>query len=195
MFCNIFIVNLIFLVIPKSKSQRYIEHDECGQDDYLKVYESMQNFVYKKLSGILQSSIEFIDVQSRVQSPKSLKDDNECSLKLLKGTDPIVIKTDDANQQHVTPSKRKAIEKRKLPNEVEASNDEKIKTSVISQSQIKEETKTWNTKSKPNKLFQYKQTALNEGKRVAHLIEPTGEFTKLRRKNNWDESKVARKQY
>lgn len=148
----------------------------------------MQDFVYKKMSKKIGDSIEFVE-----NAPKSTKerkkDDLGNCVCLLKDTDPI--KHIDFMPESLTnPTVGKKIEiKRRIVEPDGYDDDEKLKMVSVDGEQIlkQTETKGWKSKKiKPNKLFNY-----HEKNSVLYNIEPSNEFTALRKKNNWTESKIA----
>lgn len=139
------------------------------------------------MSKRIAESIEFVDVSSK-KHKKSKKIDNNCSVRLLKDTDPIT--KIDLIPEDLIPIKVEKIEVKRRTIEPDShDNDAKIKASAIDGESILQqtETKSWKSKKlKPNKMFNYR-----EKKSVLYLIEPANEFSRERKKNNWNESKIA----
>lgn len=172
--------------VNSQKSQRYVEHDEIEAD--LNVSKSMQDFVYKKMSKKIGDSIEFVEICPK-STKKRKKDDVGNCVRLLKDTAPI--KHIDFMPESLTnPTVGKKLEvKRRIVEPDGYDDDEKLKMVSVDGEQIlkQTETKGWKSKKiKPNKLFNY-----HEKNSVLYYIEPSNEFTALRKKNNWTESKIA----
>lgn len=169
------------------KSQRYIDHDEIEAD--LKVTKSMQDFVFKKMSKKIEDSIEFVEVPPKKKKKKIMLPNETCCVRLLKDTEPIT-KIDLITEDDMRSVNNKKIElKRRLVEPDNYNDEEKIKlVAVDGESILKQlEIKSWKSKkSRQNKVFHYRKN-----KTVLHFIEPENEFSALRKKNNWDESKIA----
>lgn len=63
---------------------------------------------------------------------------------------------------------------------------EKCKTVAVDEVFVKNETSTWSKRSK-SEMYKYK-----EKNSQLYLVEPDNEFTKMRKKNNWSESKIKK---
>lgn len=166
------------------KSQRYVDSSDKLVDD-LKISDSMQNFVYKKLSQILANQIEFVEVKQKKISRKEPKP----IVRLLSDTDPIVLRKEDHSSDLITKEKRKRPHLGRRTVEVDQLNQiEKLQAAIVTPADISADAKRLEHKAKDRNLYRYKaiQSKL-------YLIEPDTEFTKLRKKNNWSESKIARK--
>lgn len=156
----------------------------------------MQDFVYKKMSERINESIEFVEVPTK----KKKKDKHIAveevigGVRLLNDTDIIqnIDYFDDERFQTELISQavtRKPKIKRRIIEPDGLGEDEKIKLSVMEGDEIlqQKETKAWKPKKvRPEKVFNYR-----EKKSVLYLQEPQNEFTALRKKNNWTESKIA----
>lgn len=169
------------------KSQRNIDSEEIETD--LNVPKSMQDFIYKKMSKKIAESVEF--VESDVKKKKKAKKTTEIAacVRLLKDTEPITqINFEPDNDD--PPIKRKIVKiKRRIIEPDTYDDSDKLKMVAIDGEHVLKntETKQWKPKKiKPNKLFNYR-----EKKSVLYLVEPDNEFSALRKKNNWSESKIA----
>lgn len=164
-------------------SQRHIAWEDGDAD--LHVPESMQNFVYKKLSKMIADSVEFVDVDVKPSKKRKTRG-GVPTVKLLKDTAPIdldakIIELDVINQV-------KPVIKRRLIESDQLVEEDMIKAAVIDADSITKSTECWEEKSgKDRKLFRYR-----EKNGVFYQIEPDNEFTKMRKKNNWIESKIAK---
>lgn len=164
------------------KSQRYLETDE--QEPDLKVSKSMQDFVYKKMSKTIENSVEFVDVP--IKKPK--KREEKCVVRLLKDTDPITNYKFDVIQS-VKINQKKPVIKARVIEDSNLADTEKIQMTCVTANDILSgnEVRSWKEKKpKSHKIFKYK-----EKNNVLYLIESENEFTKLRKKNNWSENKIA----
>lgn len=157
----------------------------------LNVPKSMQDFVYKKMSKKIGDSIEFVEMTPKKDKKRKQKDAaSTCCVRLLKDTDPIT-KIDADLDDASNPNKSTKIEIKRRTVEPDIYNfDEKIKMAAVDGEKILKQTDTkgWRLKkSKSQKLFQYR-----EKKSILNLVEPANEFSALRKKNNWNESKIAK---
>lgn len=172
----------------KLKSQRKIDHEEIESD--LNVPKSMQDFVYKKMSKKIEDSIEFVEVSTKKSKKRKEGKDQIGSVRLLSDTDPIT-KIDFVPEVVDGPIQNKKLEvKRRIVEPDEYNDEEKFRMASIDGESILQqtETKNWKPKKiKPNKLFKYR-----EKNAVLYAIEPENEFTALRKKNNWCESKISK---
>lgn len=160
------------------------------------VPKSMQDFVYKKLSMKIADSVDFVEIEgSKKKKKQKQKDKSEVGplVRLLKDTEPIkyLDVTEGDAVDWVKPAKCTKLDiKRKVIEPDKIDESEKIRAAVVEGADIlaKRDTKAWNTKkSDKKKIFEYK-----ERKSTLHLVEEDNEFSKLRRKNNWDDSKISK---
>ncbi|XP_055690403.1 uncharacterized protein LOC129793911 isoform X2 [Lutzomyia longipalpis] len=166
------------------KSQRFLPEPE-EVDRELPVTDSMKKFMSKKLSDLVAEKICF--TEESTTDKKSPKEDAEGGgIKLLRGFSEYVAEEDvpEVKVERPKPPKRRKNQK----NSEEISEEEKIQQSCISPDQIlnQDATKGWSTKTK-RLPYQYRKK-----NNKLHLEEPQNDFTELRRKNNWDESKIAK---
>lgn len=170
------------------KSQRYIDHDGIESD--LNVPKSMQDFVYKKMSMKIADSVEFVEpAPKKDKKRKQNGAANECCVRLLRDTDPIT-KIDVEFDVPSNQNKRTKLELKRRKVEADTySHEEKIRMAAVDAESILQQTDTkgWKSKKpKTHKLFEYRAK-----KSVLNFVEPTNEFSDLRKKNNWNESKIA----
>lgn len=161
------------------KSQRGID---------LNVPISMQDFFYKKMSKKINNSIEFVEVSSKKSKKKKAIQDEIGCVRLLRDTDPI--KAIDFLPEVVDRpfEDRKPELKRRIVEPDNYSDEEKLKLALIDSESIIQQTESWKPKKvKSNKLFKYR-----EKNSILYAIEPENEFSALRKKNNWCESKIAK---
>lgn len=167
-------------IVPAS--QRNIALEDHDAD--LKVTESMQNFVYKKLSKLIDESVEFVDVGP--PKTKRRKVATDATVKLLRDTQPIDLDAVEV-ELDVLNQVRPVIARRTVEPDT-VSEEERIKASAIDINQVTASTQHWKEKKgKDRKLFKYK-----EKNAALYQIDTTNEFTKLRKKNNWCETKIAK---
>lgn len=150
----------------------------------------MQDFVYKKMSQKINDSVEFVDVPVKKTKKRKNTDNKQSFVRLLNDTDPITI-IDFEPQIDVKPSARKKVEvKRRVIEADEYNDEEKLRMASVDGERILEqtETKSWKPKKvKANKMYEYR-----EKNSVLYAVEEENEFTALRKKNNWTESKIAK---
>lgn len=150
----------------------------------------MQDFVYKKMSMRIADSIEFVETSTKKNKKRKQNDaTNACCVRLLTDTD-LITKIDV--EFDIAPKSNKStkleIKRRQVEPEV-YDHDEKIKMAAIDGERVLQQidTKGWKSKKpKTHKVFNY-----SGKKSVLHLVEPANEFAALRKKNNWNESKIA----
>lgn len=157
------------------KSQRNLEHEENVFQSEVNVSETMQNFVGKKLSKLIEDQIEFVEKEETFDDAEEVN-----ALRLLRGSKQVVKLCDDFIENR----KKVPIKRRKIDNDDEPEESEKIKSSAIKREDITEETKSWANKSK-HKAFEFKSK-----RGIGYLRDPTNEFTERRNKNAWNESKI-----
>lgn len=152
-------------------------------DKELPVTESMQKFMSKKLSDLVAKQTYFVE---ETPTKKVSESPNDSGIRLLKDSHVYVKEENIGNEQIKVPRAPKRKKKRKICDEL--TEDEKIQQSVICPDAIlnQEDIRHWNTKTK-GKIFHYM-----EKKSKLYLQEPENEFTQIRKKNNWDESKIAK---
>lgn len=168
------------------KSQRFIADDNNHIDDLL-IPEEVQKFVSKKLTKIIESRVEFVDISKNEKSNDQAKPQaKQDQIKLL---GDVVLNIDWNNSDIEPHSKRKRPEIRKrIISDVNNSKPDSIrlKEAVIEVEDISKEVTNWMTKPK-GITFEYRQ---KNGK--LFKIQPKTEFSEKRQRNNWNESKIAR---
>lgn len=144
----------------------------------------MQDFIAKKLSKIIDSKIEFVEVKKAKK--RAEPENEEDSLKLLKGYKKFIKLKDPEEDNFIKNRKKVPITKRKIEEEDMGSDaSTNFKSIAVDSQDIQKELESWTERSK-NKAIEYKTI-----KSVGYLREPTNEYTKLRNKNNWTESKIS----
>ncbi|CRK97834.1 CLUMA_CG011210, isoform A [Clunio marinus] len=162
------------------KSQRHLDIEENVFHSEINVSSSMQKFIGDKLSKLIENRIELIEVKMK----KNQNNDSEIidNVRLLSGcTEPVkyLEEPDDINvDRKKIPIKRRIIE------EEELSDTKKIELAASNLKNLEEEVNQWDRKTK-KKPFEYKN---KNG--IGYLKEELNEFTKIRNKNNWNESKI-----
>lgn len=157
----------------------------------MQVTESMQNFMHKKLNQILEKRIEFVEIASPVDGDDP-PEDVTSAVRLFRDSDPIVLDVPNTEPEPVVKQKRRKKLKRRLANEDGVRNEtEMLAASVVSEKDIEREVSAWKVRpQKPQRHFEY---VAHKSTKQLHLKEPENEFTKMRKKNNWNENKIARK--
>lgn len=148
--------------------------------------ESMQTFIYKKMSTILNANIEFITVASTTSTTTTTSTASPSFVKLLRDTEPIRLEEDAPPP--IINLKRKKIFKKRLEQNV--SESERLQASVIDSKTISAETAAWKDRRRKEdrNLYHYRDVQSK-----LYLVEADNEFTKQRKRNNWTENKIARK--
>lgn len=170
-------------VKEEQKSQRYLDLDEekVLKSD-LNISQHMQEFIYKKLSKIIEDKVEFVEKSKK----KRLKDEVEVNnLKLLSDSEETV-------KFYSTPDfieNRKKVEIKRRKIDAEIDDDEKVQKSAIDVEHLKNEIKNCTEKSR-HKPYEYKNI-----KGIGYLREEPNEYTKIRNKNSWSESKIKTTKY
>lgn len=147
----------------------------------------MKKFVGKKLSTIIEQKITFVDLNNQ---PARKSDNNSFEsngVKLLRECDSY-LKATDIEESSVTLPRNKRIKPiRKRTVEPDARNEkEKLSLAAIEPNAILVSTKYWTNRPKAT-LYEYKKNgSLNI------IQEAQSEYTQLKRKNNWDASKIAK---
>ncbi|KAH8289264.1 hypothetical protein KR054_002468 [Drosophila jambulina] len=169
---------------PPAKSERYLEEQDVPAGD-LQITKEMQTHIWSRLSGIIQSQIEF---EEKPKHQKKAEKEEQGGVRLVSNADCYLI-ADLVVEGPAGPTRKPTI-KRRVVDEDETSATLLQAVAVSGESVLEgKDVLLWaEKKSRPEKLFQYRSSG---GKLLA--IEPTNEFTKRRRQNNWNESKIARK--
>lgn len=160
------------------KSQRFLEEENVFQSE-MNVSATMQTFIGKKLSKLIEDQVEFVKVEEPTKHQKTKTVDK---VRLLSGSQEVVKFLDDP--EYVETRQKVDIKRRNFDNEPEVKESEKHKSSVTDLNTISEETKSWKKKPR-HEPYEYKSK-----KGVCHFKEPQNEFTKERNKNVWSETKI-----
>ncbi|XP_070500963.1 uncharacterized protein [Chironomus tepperi] len=164
------------------KSQRYLENTENVFQSELNVSENMKQFIGKKMSKLIEESIEYVDIKNQI------KEDPEVNcVRLLRGTKECV-NIDEAAydniQQHKVPIKRRKVD------EDDVKESTKVQQASTDIDKINQEISNWDEKNR-HKLIRFKKG--KDGK--CHMIEEPNEFSKSRSRNGWTESKIKTAKY
>lgn len=170
------------------KSQRYLDVDEeKALKSDLNVSEQMQQFIYKKLSKIIDDQVEFVDKKCKKRKSKAADEEIVDNLRLLSDSEETV---KFFTEPELSEKRQKvSIKRRKAADETEVSEDDKIKSSAVDTRSIESEVKTWSDKVK-HPPIDYKLI-----KGIAYIRETPNEFTKVRNKNSWSENKIKNAKY
>lgn len=182
-------------------SQRYLEADSsmCYLPDVI-VSAANQEFLAKKFSKLIEKIYECSNL-----SPEANRDVKEASkrraairsrIKLLSDANCYIEDEEpqsNNNPPEIIPRRKIEVKRRAIEGECGGSKQEKQKiwsqlavegTSILNGS----ETKHWSSrKERKSKIFHYKQDT-KDG--ILMEVPEVNEFTSLRKKNNWDESKI-----
>lgn len=171
---------------PQVKSERFLETDEIEADV------NVQDVLYQKMSTIIEDSFDFVDVKVKPKKRERTAEAVPC-VKLFKDTESIVYLdvVEGEAADWIPPSKHAKVDvKKRIIEPDQYDEDEKIRLAVVDGKQILERSDTnwWKRRRNMDKKhFQYKEV-----NSVLHLIEEENEFSAMRRKNNWDESKIGK---
>jgi len=172
---------------PPAKSERYVEDQEAPASD-LQITQEMQTHIWSRLSGIIREQIEWsLDKPNCAGKQKPPPD----KVRLMSNADCYLI-ADLVVEGPPGPKKKPSI-KRRTPKEDQSSPEAQGSVAVSGASILEgKDLHTWaQKKPRHDKVFQYRASDPKATKLQA--IEPTNEFTKRRRQNNWNESKISKK--
>ncbi|XP_075155268.1 uncharacterized protein LOC142228664 [Haematobia irritans] len=170
------------------KSQRYVAiEDEAGGTDF-NLPASMQKHMAKKLSEMLEKTYYFCDIEERSDGKKIRI---KSRVRLLKDYEDYVKPYEEFEYETKGPEKKPVIKRRCVdkPCDSCAPTQFQLDAIAIDGNDIiaANETKYWAVKKeRKDKVFHYRQGVNG----IAHAKEVTNEFTTLRRKNKWNESKI-----
>lgn len=171
----------------KPKSQRFIGTDESPFQTSISVSPSMQKHFSKKLTELVEQQIEFEEASLRNGTAKqAIKLPKRKRIKLVRHGE--VLKAKFLVEEETNPNigrRQMTIKQRVVEDEEDKVGDkERIAESIIGIEEFQKEATAWKAK-KHKKTFEYKSK-----KGINYLVEAETEFTKKRKKNNWDESKI-----
>lgn len=166
------------------KSQRVLIADDNIFQSEINVSASMQEFIGKKLSKLIDEQVEFVEMNGTKKKRKEEPVDN---LRLLSGTNDVVKFIEEPNI--IDTREKVPIKRRKVEGEIEIKESRKIQSAAIETTEIEGEVKSWAKKSR-HQPIEFKAI-----KGTGYLREPTNEFTKERNKNGWGESKIKNAKY
>jgi len=172
---------------PPAKSERYVEDQETPASD-LQITQEMQTHIWSRLSGIIREQIEWsLDKPNCAGKQKPPPD----KVRLMSNADCYLI-ADLVVEGPPGPKKKPSI-KRRTPKEDQSSPEAQGSVAVSGASILEgKDLLAWaQKKPRHDKVFQYRTSDPKATKLQA--IEPTNEFTKRRRQNNWNESKISKK--
>lgn len=181
-----------FAVAPDTstlKSNRAVEEIALSADmSEPHISSSMQQYVAKKLSTLIENQTCFYDGTAAGQAP-TIDDggDTELGIRLFSGVQAFVSHYEDDTSAIITkPPQIKRIAKKKHVEN--GTSQEQLQRAAISVDYCLagQESGSWNKKGRKNPRIEY----YNLRKGQLYPVERENEFTKLRRKNNWDESKI-----
>ncbi|TDG43671.1 hypothetical protein AWZ03_009914 [Drosophila navojoa] len=178
------------------KSERYLADQDAAPASDLQISKEMQTHLWGKLTAIIQNQVEYCEVISDQPTNGSLKAEKEnawfSQVKLLSNADCYVV---DDIEPKAGPQKRPTIKRRQLEDDkVQAKTDATLAAIAVDGDSILSgrDMQSWvPRKPRKDKFFEYRATDALGHKLQA--IEPTNEFTKQRRKNNWNETKIGQR--
>ncbi|KAM8718374.1 hypothetical protein ACLKA7_000186 [Drosophila subpalustris] len=170
------------------RSERYLDPEQKTSADDLQISEHMQTHIWRKLSAIIQNQIEFCEPQTQ-QMMGEEEEKAISQVKLVANADCFI---SNEIRPEKLPQKKATIKRRQL--ELEQPDRSTLSSIAVSGEFILngQDMKCWaQRQSRNHKLFAYKACDAQGHKLLA--IEPTNEFSALRRKNKWNESKICKK--
>ncbi|KAH8387106.1 hypothetical protein KR093_004653, partial [Drosophila rubida] len=171
----------------KPKSERYLDEQSASGAD-LQITEHMQAHIWKKLGNIIEKQIEYFEPKAISSQEKSIICPN--NVRLLFGANCFI---EFETLEEKLPTKKPKTKLRRLQEAPPTTHAELALIAVSGKSILEgHDMQNWSQrKRKKHVVFEYKSCD-GEGRQL-QLIEPTNEFTSLRRKNQWDESKILKK--
>jgi len=169
--------------IEEPKSQRHLDSTENILQSDLNVSESMKQFIGKRMSKLIDESIEYVDIKSRIK-----EDPEENCVRLLKGINECITSEEissDNIQQRKAPIKRRIVD----PDDLKESS--KVKKASTDIDKISQEVNQWWNERNRHKVIRYRKAKDDK----CHMIEESNEFLKSRSKNGWNESKIKSAKY
>ncbi|XP_034490133.1 uncharacterized protein LOC117793820 [Drosophila innubila] len=167
------------------RSERYLDTEHMAVGSDLQISEHMQTHIWRKLSAIIETQIEFCEpkIESNEES-QHMEPINQ--VKLVANADCYI---SNEIKPEKLPQKKPTIKRRQLEEEPQDRSSIVVSGEFILSGQDME---CW-AKRKPrkHKLFEYK--SYDDHGHKLQAIEPTNEFSALRRKNKWNESKICQK--
>lgn len=165
-------------------SQRFLINSEDDDDE---IPELVQQKIAKKLKKIIQNQIEFIEETNLTNGTSNKK--SKSGLRLFKESG-LFLKSPLEEIPEIILNNRPVIKRRKIKEDSSEDETSKLKSAAVDSVYILStpETKLWHTGRKKN-IFEYKKGKDSK----LHEKEVINEFTKLRRKNDWSERKISRK--
>lgn len=171
------------------KSERHIDFSD-DHENSLFVSKSMQDHIWKKLLNLIDSRIVYVEPSDTDDDEQSLKKKKRKKVRggvrLLSGFDEY-INAEDPSYEPIVQIKptigRKQVEK------LELNSNEMLAQCAIDHETIISAKETVHWKRPKHE----KVTHFREKNKVLYLVEPPSEFTKIRNKNQWAESKIKRK--
>lgn len=167
-------------VKPIQKSERFLDDDNKSENSIL-VSKAMQDHIWSKLSQIIRNQIVFVDVKCKRKKSKT-----KSGIKLLSHKDDFLqieneFKTTEESNRRIINTEQT---KQDLAKVQECAVTQEW---LLLQKTIKDAPKIKNHSKKPKIEFYKSKNS------ILHLVEQENEFSTLRKKNNWDESKISRK--
>lgn len=171
------------------KTNRYLLEDNLEANVDFIATESTQKFLGKKLSELIAKNFEFFNIET----PSKIQKTSRNRVTLLAGTDCYVKPYEEFEFETQGPTQRPTIKRRKVDGEEnEYSSEELFNLASVTAEDITSGKLISGWASKPErteKYFHYKSDAVG----TLHFKPVGSEFTKLRNKNKWNETKIKQK--
>lgn len=174
------------------KSERYLADQDAAPASDLQISKEMQTHLWGKLSAIIQNQIEYCVSEQPVNRSQEKEKGWVSQVRLVANADCYVV---DDIELTAGPQKKPNIKRRLLEgDENQAITAAALASVVVDGDSILSgrDMESWlPRKPRKDKLFEYRASDALGHK--LHAIEPTNEFTKQRRKNNWNEVKIGQR--
>ncbi|XP_036319340.1 uncharacterized protein LOC118733854 [Rhagoletis pomonella] len=179
----------VFICEQKApRSNRYLVEEEVKSDADFITTEAVRKHIAKKLSELIMSRVEFCDFQTLNIAQKPWKS----RVTILADAGCYVKSYEEFEFESKGPTKKPVIKKRRIddPNQAAKQEDLFKEAAVTSKDILSGQLITgWASKRlRKGKVFNYESDCIGN----LHLKPEENEFTKIRRKNQWHESKIKR---
>ncbi|KAH8294524.1 hypothetical protein KR044_005840, partial [Drosophila immigrans] len=173
-----------------AKSERFLDEQQSAGGSDLQITEHMQTHIWKKLRAIIESQTEFVEPKAQPMPAEEEIPAIPNNVPLLLGAN-CFIQFDSLEEK--LPTKKPKIKRRQVE-DAGPITDASLAAVAVSGASILQgqDVQHWAQRApKKHKLFEYKSCD-SEGHKL-RAVQPTNEFSTLRRKNQWNESKICKK--
>ncbi|XP_012159272.1 uncharacterized protein LOC101456404 [Ceratitis capitata] len=181
-------VEEIVIERKEQKSNRYLLEESAKDTAEFIATDAVKKHVAKKLSEIIARNVEFFNVDT----PTKFQKPGKSRITLIAGADCYVKSYEEFEYETEGPTKRPVIKRRKIDAEETETPQELIASAAVSVEDVTSGRLTagWQPrKERKDKVFYYKSDSVG----TLHSKPADNEFTKQRKKNQWNESKIKLK--